>query len=78
MKKTKKKLVKKPRLSEKLVKVLKNMKGTITYGKLADKYGTNARAVGQAVKALSKEYPKLANHVVYDPNTRIKNYKTKK
>lgn len=80
MKKTKKSLKKQTpvRLSDKLIKVLSNMKGTVTYGKLADKFGTNARAVGQAVKAIAKTNPKLADHVVYNQNTRPKNYKAVK
>jgi alkylated DNA nucleotide flippase Atl1 len=71
---TKKKTV---RLSDKLVKVLVNLKTTVTYGKLANKFGTNARAVGQAVKKISKTNPELTKNVVYAANTRPKKYTTK-
>lgn len=78
MKKTKKSSKKPARLSEKLVKTLgKDKYKTLTYGDLATIHKTNARAVGQAVKAMAKLHPALANKVVYDPNTRPKKYKTK-
>lgn len=78
MNQTKKSIVvKKPRLSEQLGKALKKRKKTVSYGKLAEQFGTNPRAVGQAVKALSKTFPALAKLVVYDPNTRPKTYKSK-
>lgn len=77
MKKISKK--KKPmRLKDKLIRALgKQKRATVTYGDLATSFKTNARAVGQAVKALSKEHPGLAAKVVYDPNTRPKKYRSK-
>jgi alkylated DNA nucleotide flippase Atl1 len=78
MKKTSKSSKKPARLSDKLVKTLtKDKYKTVTYGDLATIHKTNARAVGQAVKALGKVHPALANKVVYDTNTRPKKYKNK-
>ena len=77
MKKTAKKSAKKPRLSEKLVKTLiKEKYQRVTYGDLATIHKTNARAVGQALKAMAKVHPALARKVVYDTNTRPKTYKS--
>lgn len=74
----KKSVKKKPtkRLSEKLVTTLTKEKyKQVTYGDLATIHKTNARAVGQALKAMAKLYPALAKKVVYDANTRPKTYK---
>ncbi len=69
------KKIKKERLSEKLAKTLAKEKyKQVTYGDLATIHKTNARAVGQAVRAMSKVHPALAKKVVYDTNTRPKKY----
>lgn len=74
MNKNKKKVAKKERLSDKLVKILKTQKNVVTYGKLAERMGTNARAVGQAVRRVATIDAALAKKVTYSTTTRPKSY----
>lgn len=65
-------------LTKLITKRLKSNKKLYTYGTLAEDMGTNARAVGQAVRAMARKEPALAKRVVYGATTKVKAYAKRK